>query len=220
MSTSMKTLQIGVMLESVQLSDIVGMDILGSISKEYFDFANTSFPIPKHFFALAHPMKFHYIASSLSEPAFMTPSLNFKPTVTYEDCPRDLDILLIGGPLPTHRPAAADVFMKEAVEKTEVIMSVCIGGLWLADAGVLKGKNATTNREALELAKKTHPEVEWKDEKWVVDGKFWTAGGAGCGVDMIVEYMRSGRFDKEMVEYTLKGLQFGVGERASRFYKD
>lgn len=206
------------MLESVQLTDIIGMDIIGTTSKEYLDFAGADFPVPEHLYTQAHPITFHYIATSLSEPAFMTPTLRFMPTVTYETCPRDLDILLIGGPLPSHRPAAADVFLKEAVEKSEVVMSVCTGGMWLAHSGVLNGRNATTNRGALPLAKQVHPEVEWKDERWVVDGKFWTAGGAGCGVDMIVEYLRSGRFGKEIVEFALSSLQFGVGEKASRFY--
>jgi transcriptional regulator GlxA family with amidase domain len=217
-ANSLKTLQVGIMLESVQLSDIVGLDILGSVSKEYLDLTGTYTPISDTLYAQAHPMTFHYIASSLTEPTFMTPSLRFVPTVTYDTCPRDLDILLIGGPLPNHRPASADRFMKEAVEKTEVVMSVCTGGMWLADSGALKGKRATTNREVLSLVKVAHPEVEWKDERWVIDEKFWTAGGAGCGVDMIVEFVK-GKFGKEIVEFALKTLQFGVGKvEASRFY--
>lgn len=220
MATTLKALQVGVMLESVQLSDIIGMDIIGNISKEYIESMISSFPLPEFLLSQAHPITFHYISSSLSEPPFMTPSLRFVPTVTYETCPRNLDILLIGGPLPSHRPAAADVFLKEAVEQTEVVMSVCTGGIWLAHSGVLNGKKATTNREALQLARHLHPEVEWKDERWVVDGKFWTAGGAGCGVDMIVDYLRSGKFGREIVEFALNGLQFGVGpgEKASRLY--
>ncbi|KAF9459626.1 DJ-1/PfpI family protein [Collybia nuda] len=219
MVTSLKPLQIGVMLESVQLSDIVGIDILGSVSKEYLDLTNTSIPVPEHLFTQAPSMTFHYVATSLSEPAFMTPSLKFMPTVTYETCPRDLDILIIGGPLPDHRPAAADIFMKEAVEKSKVVMSICTGGIWLAHSGVLNGRKATTNRMMLALAKELHPEVEWKDARWVVDGKFWTSGGAGCGVDMIVDYVKSGRFGENIVQFALETLQIGVGEKPSRFYK-
>lgn len=61
-------------------------------------------------------------------------------------------------------------------------MTTCIGSLWLASSGVSDGKSATTNRGALPLAKKLYPKVEWMDQRWVVDGKYWTAGGAGAGM--------------------------------------
>ena len=43
-----------------------------------------------------------------------------------------------------------------------------------------------TNRGAVPMARKFHPEIEWLDQRWVVDkqeGKceLWTSGGAGCG---------------------------------------
>ena len=68
-----------------------------------------------------------------------------------------------------------------------VFMTTCVGALWVADSGVLKGKKATTNRMALEIAGKLHGDVEWVDRRWVVDkmdagkGEIWTSGGAGCG---------------------------------------
>lgn len=71
--------------------------------------------------------------------------------------------------------------MREAVPRTKTVLTTCIGGLWLASTGLLDGKKATTNRGALEQAKKLYPNVEWLDQRWVVDGKFWTAGGAYAG---------------------------------------
>ena len=111
----------------------------------------------------------------------MTPTMKIVPTDTYDDAPRDLDVLIIGGPLPSHRPASADKFMKEATEKTKLIMTTCVGSLWLASSGVMNGKKATTNRFALPMAKEMYPEVEWLDQRWVTDGKLWTSGGAGAG---------------------------------------
>ena len=103
------------------------------------------------------------------------------PTVTYDDAPRDLDILIVGGPMPTFRPAAAERYLKEAFGKIGVVMTTCVGALWVASAGVLKGKKCTTNREALEMARHLYPETEWIDARWVVDGNLWTSGGAGAG---------------------------------------
>jgi transcriptional regulator GlxA family with amidase domain len=179
----MASLQIGVMLENVQLSDIACIDILGGLTPFMVNASSSLVEDPKAkelLLSQSHEVTFHYISSSL-EPAPMTPSIKFNPTITYDDCPRDLDILIIGGPLPTHRPPQADIFLREAVPRTKYVLTTCTGSLWLAHSGVLNGKKATTNRTCLALAKKLHPEVEWIDQRWVVDGKFWTAGGAYAG---------------------------------------
>lgn len=38
----------------------------------------------------------------------------------------------------------------------------------------------------------------------------WTAGGAGCGIDMMIRYARE-RFDGGLVELSCEGLEFGNG---------
>lgn len=197
-------LHIGVMCEAVQLSDILGIDMLGTLSTEYLAVASTI--VPTALRTRGTEMTFHYIASSL-DASIMTPSIRFIPTTTYATCRRDLDILLIGGPPLTHRPAAATQFLQEAVPQSGTVLTTCIGSMWLASAGVLDGRAATTNRGALEMARLMHPNVDWKDQRWVVDGKFWTAGGAGVGLDMVAEFMR-GRFDGELVEFGLELLEF------------
>lgn len=185
----MAPFQIGVMLETVQLSDITGIDVFGNLSPEYVKVVTDDFDVP-NMMPFATEMKFHYISSNL-EHTKMTPSLVVQPTVTYESCPRDLDILIIGGPSLHHRPAAADTFLKEASKETKIIMTTCIGSLWLASSGVLDGKSATTNRGALPLAKKLYPKVEWMDQRWVVDGKYWTAGGAGAGMSIFAKKLNA-----------------------------
>ncbi|KAF2155558.1 class I glutamine amidotransferase-like protein [Myriangium duriaei CBS 260.36] len=175
------SLQIGIMMETVQASDVVGADILGNLSTKYLSEVSQLGDFSKYE-SHAMDMIFHWIATTL-EPTRMTPNVSVNPTTTYDDCPRDLDILLIGGPLPSHRPEQADRFMREAWEKTKTVMTTCIGGMWLASTGLLDGKKATTNRGVLDVAKKMYPKVEWQDQRWVVDcdGKLWTSGGAGSG---------------------------------------
>jgi len=210
----MAPLQIGVMMEAIQFADIAGLDILGNLSKDYLN--DTLDFTPPEFHELAVEMVIHYISTDLN-PAPMTPSMRILPTVTYDDCPRDLDILLIGGPLPSHRPPAADKFLKEAIEKTGTILTTCIGSLWLASTGALDGKKATTNRGALELAKVLYPNAEWVDERWVSDGKIWTSGGAGAGIDMIGEFAR-GKWDRGFVDHQLFSLDFNP-DVIGRYYK-
>lgn len=132
-----------------------------------------------------YDLEFLYISSSL-EPARTSPNVRIVPTHPYATAPRDLDILLIGGPSPKSRPAGSVEFLREAFEKTKVIFTVCTGSLWLADTGVLQGRKATTNRMFIPFARTLHPDVEWLDQRWVVDesgpgAKLWTAGAASHG---------------------------------------
>ncbi|KAI9750379.1 MAG: hypothetical protein M4579_006490 [Chaenotheca gracillima] len=212
----MAPLQIGVMMENVQLSDITCIDCLGNASTTYVKVMAAEFGMPD-ISDLGTDMVFHYISSTL-QPAFMTPSVMINPTTTYDDAPRDLDILLIGGPPLSHRPEAAERFMKEAVPRTKIVMSTCVGGMWLASSGVLKGKKATTNRGALEAAKGIYPDTDWLDQRWVVDGKFWTAGGAGAGIDMVATYALQ-NFNPQVAAIGLQGLDFDPAVRG-QFYAE
>jgi transcriptional regulator GlxA family with amidase domain len=88
--------------------------------------------------------------------------------------------------------------------------------MWLASAGVLNGRKATTNRGALEVAKQLYPEVDWQDERWTTDGKFWTSGGAGAGIDMVGAYIKE-HFEKPIVDFVLAALDYDPTIRG-RYY--
>ena len=193
-----KKLRIGVMLEEVHLADIVGIDIFGNMTVPYVDGVISVDAAYTHLGPHALSIEFFYIATTL-DVSFMTPpqkdktsGFRFVPNVTYDDCPRDLDIVLIGGPFPSHRPPQADRFMKEAWRKTPVFLTTCIGSVWLASTGLLEGKTCTTNKEFLAMAKQLYPGTNWLRQRWVVEekeydgkdgrkGELWTAGGAGTG---------------------------------------
>ncbi|GKT60968.1 DJ-1 family protein [Colletotrichum tofieldiae] len=210
-----QALRIGVMMENVQLADVTGMDILGNLSKAHHEVGVTFDPSFAKWADDAVPMTFYYIGTTL-EPTSTSPSMKYLPNTTYDDCPRDLDILIIGGPAPTHRPPQADRFMKEAWPKTRVVLTTCIGSMWLASTGLLNGKKCTTNRGLMHIAKKMHPEVEWLDQKWVGTGKeyngmsgggeLWTSGGAAVGTEMIAKYCLKNFNPKFVQEVALHSL--------------
>ncbi len=237
----MAPLRIGVLIENVQLTDITCIDLLGNLSTSYISTCNASFGNAfAHLTPLATAMEFLYISSTLS-PATMTPHMQIVPTHTYDDAPRDLDILVIGGPPLTHRPATSIKFLKEAAKETKVVMTTCVGALWLADAGVLDHKRATTNRGFLAAAKQLHPQVEWVDQRWVTDTSgtyhLWTAGGAGAGefsflskglngvksadpvpgIDMLATYVMQ-NFNEEIVRAAWEALDVDPTVRG-QFYK-
>jgi transcriptional regulator GlxA family with amidase domain len=183
---SPKSLRIGVLYEETQMTDLAGLDILDNVSTKKFDMVAALNPSLAPLRPLTISMEFLYISSSL-EPAWTTPEMHVKPTHTYATAPLDLDILLLGGPDPANVKEESLQFLREASKQTKVILTTCTGAMWLARSGVLDGKKATTNRMLLELARQMMPNVEWQDQRWVIDdgcfdgAQVWTAGGAGCG---------------------------------------
>ncbi|OAL49438.1 class I glutamine amidotransferase-like protein [Pyrenochaeta sp. DS3sAY3a] len=221
-TTTQTPLRVGVLYEDTQMTDLAGLDLLGNLTPKTIDLVATMLPSFLPLKARAIPMTFLYISSSL-DLATTTPEMRVQPTHTYATAPRDLDILLLGGPDPMAVHPDSLTFLKEASRQTKVILTTCTGGMWLARAGVLDGKRATTNRVMLDLARQVAPGVEWVDQRWVVDeghfegAQLWTAGGAGCGIDMFIEYTHQ-TFDKQLVELGCMGLDFDL-EGRSQFYK-
>ncbi|KAH7077768.1 class I glutamine amidotransferase-like protein [Paraphoma chrysanthemicola] len=218
-----KPLRIGVFYEEVQMTDLAGLDFFGNLTPKIIDVCVQLQPELAPLKPLAIPIEFLYISSS-TELAWCTPEMYVKPTYTYENAPRDLDIIMIGGPDPSAVKEESLTYLREASKQTKVILTTCTGSLWLAKSGLLNGKKATTNRVMLGIAKKMFPDTEWLDQRWVIeDGHFegaqiWTAGGAGCGIDMAIEYTDR-NFNKKLVQAGCMGLDFDYEGRTKQFYK-
>ncbi|HYA34982.1 MAG TPA: DJ-1/PfpI family protein [Candidatus Binataceae bacterium] len=105
----------------------------------------------------------------------------------FDDCP-PLDIFLVPGGLGTRDAVSNDRFLnwiRERAQSARFVMSVCTGTALLARAGLLDGRNATTNKFAFKWVAEQGPKVNWiKQARWVEDGKFWTSSGVSAGIDM------------------------------------
>lgn len=237
-NSTQKPLLVGVFYEKVQMVDLAGLDLLGQQTPEAMDVNAQMNPALEPLRQLTTPMKFLYISSSLNVTT-ITPKMYVQPTYTYENAPRDLDILVLGGPNPATVEEGSLTFLREASKKTKVILTTCSGAMWLAKSGVLDGKKATTNRIMLGPASKMWPKVEWLDQRWVIEhghfegAQIWTAGGAGCGksfdidlvvitltiagIDMFIEFIDHA-FNKKLLLQACQGLDFPY-ENRSQFYK-
>jgi transcriptional regulator GlxA family with amidase domain len=105
----------------------------------------------------------------------------------FGDAPK-LDLILVPGGIGTRteveNPAMLD-FIRRRVPQAEVAMTVCTGTAILAQAGVLDGRRATTNKAWFQWVASTGPKVAWvKEARWVEDGKFVTSSGVSAGMDM------------------------------------
>ena len=76
-------------------------------------------------------------------------------------------------------------WLRGRVGELEVDMTVCTGSALLAQAGLLDGRRATTNKMFFSWPESTWPAVRWvREARWVEDGKLWTSSGVSAGIDM------------------------------------
>jgi transcriptional regulator GlxA family with amidase domain len=111
-------------------------------------------------------------------------------------------------------------FVRNATDSPRTIaaMTVCTGVNILASAGALVGHNATAPYILYPLLEKQHPTVHWSQARWVrtAEGKLWTSGSIGNGLDMVAAFMREYFWDRpELVELVLAAA--AVGDRGREY---
>ncbi|MET0151111.1 MAG: DJ-1/PfpI family protein [Candidatus Binatia bacterium] len=110
--------------------------------------------------------------------------IGIRPTCTFEECPRDLDVLFVPGGLG--QQAVVDdrevlAFLADRASRAKFVTSVCGGSILLGAAGLLNGYKATSHwsaREALRMFG-----AEPVDARVVVDRNRITGGGVTAGID-------------------------------------
>lgn len=124
--------------------------------------------------------------------------------VSFADAP-SLDMLVVpGGPgqLSLMKHTLLLEFIRECAGTSGWVCSICTGALLLAQAGVLRGRRATTHwlaRDALRTFG-----VEVVNERYVFDGKFATAAGVSAGIDLALELVRRVSGDQAACEIELQ----------------
>jgi transcriptional regulator GlxA family with amidase domain len=103
------------------------------------------------------------------------------------DCP-PLDLVMVPGGNGTReaiRDEALLAWLRACAGRAELVMSVCTGTELLAEAGLLDGRRATTNKMLFTRLEAEWPQVQWvREARWVEDGKFVTSSGVSAGIDM------------------------------------
>jgi putative intracellular protease/amidase len=107
------------------------------------------------------------------------------PTATFDTCPADLDVLFVGGgTMGTVRAMEDNAFIDFIADRgsrAKHITSVCTGSLILGQAGLLKGKKATSHWATRHLL----PEFGAAEvnARVVQDGNVLTGAGVSAGLD-------------------------------------
>jgi cyclohexyl-isocyanide hydratase len=129
-----------------------------------------------------------------------------KPTTTFKDCPKNLDVLFVPGGVPGTFTMMEDpevlVFLAEQSKTARYITSVCTGSLILGAAGLLDGYKATSHWSTLDVLSELGA-IPTK-ERIVVDRNRITGGGVTAGIDFglkIVSLLRNENYAKAVQLY-------------------
>lgn len=113
-------------------------------------------------------------------------SMDLTPDFTLNNLP-DVDILIFpGSGLAESNPGDEQIqaFIKERKESTDVLFSVCSGAFFLAEAGVLNGKTATTFASLIPRLESDYPEINVVNNvKYTDNGQVVTTAGLSSGID-------------------------------------
>ncbi|OAX79467.1 hypothetical protein ACJ72_06211, partial [Emergomyces africanus] len=115
------------------------------------------------------------------------------PTHTYDAPPEHIDVLIVPGGFGTRhetiKPAVK--FLAERYPRLRYLLTVCTGSYVAAQAGILDGKKATTNKVRFDWVVSKAPTVNWvRQARWVVDGNIWTSSGVCAGMDEMLAFVQ------------------------------
>lgn len=104
-------------------------------------------------------------------------------------------------------------------------LSVCGGSENLADAGLLKGKSATSHWQALPLLKKQYTDTHWnEDVRYVHEGNTITSAGQSAGIDAVLHLISQKQGEpvaaKIAKEIRYPSYQFVQNPKVDPFYMD
>ena len=130
---------------------------------------------------------FHvFTVARVAAPVTATGGLVVMPRHSFADSPR-IDLLVVPGGFGTRsllKDADTLDWIRRCAAEAQQVTSVCTGSLLLAQAGLLRGKRATTHWGALDLLASLDAGVEVDRERRVVDDGIITSAGVASGIDM------------------------------------
>lgn len=118
-----------------------------------------------------------------------------------------LDVLLIPGGSSGTWAVTQDKELLEWIIKidknTHYTTSVCTGSWVLGAAGLLKGRQATTNWYRAEEMMRNY-DAQFVQQRYISDGKYWTSAGVSAGLDLSFALIKEIKNDKYLQQAMLQ----------------
>jgi putative intracellular protease/amidase len=117
----------------------------------------------------------------------ITTSMGMKvtPSFTFENAPTAEILLVPGGNVDPHLENTKIIqWIQKRADAAQYVLSVCNGAFYLAKAGLLDGKDATTFYGLIDELKSNFPKVRvHSDRRFADNGKIITSAGLSSGID-------------------------------------
>jgi len=145
-----------------------------------------------------------YVVSDSTKPIRATGGMQIIPDYTFANAPEP-NVVVVPGTGQT--PEMLDWIRKE-IRRSDVVMSVCVGGYALASAGVLNGKRSAAFIGFPDAMKK-YPEIRFVPNMRYVqsDPVTWTSGPTGAGIDLALHIVEL-YFGRQVAQNTALGLNY------------
>ncbi|HEX4826310.1 MAG TPA: GlxA family transcriptional regulator [Candidatus Polarisedimenticolaceae bacterium] len=121
-------------------------------------------------------------------PLRASSGLRFYADRSVSEVGRGVDTLMIAGGMGTERYRSNPEllrFIRRQARSVRRLASVCTGAFFLAEAGLLKGRRATTHWGSCEELARSYPGVRVEsDTIFVQDGAVYTSAGVTAGMDL------------------------------------
>lgn len=149
-----------------------------------------------------------YTVSESTKPIRISSGLQIVPDHTFADAPQP-NVVVVPGTSET--PGMLDWIRKQTT-RSDVVMSVCVGGYLLAKAGVLDGKKAASVGGYIGIQKK-FPNVQYLYNRRFVqsDPVIFTSGPLGAGIDLALHIVEL-YFGRDAAARAANGLNYYGGE--------
>ncbi|TCA09260.1 MULTISPECIES: GlxA family transcriptional regulator [Rhizobium] len=97
-----------------------------------------------------------------------------------------LDTLIVAGAPGIRLPNVVEAaFIRAALPVARRLASICTGAFFLAEAGVLDGRRATTHWYVSRELQSRYPRVKMEEDRiFIIDGSVWTSAGMTAGTDL------------------------------------
>lgn len=147
-----------------------------------------------------------YTVSDSKAPVRISGGMQVVPDYTFDEAPQPR--IVVVGAQRGKSPKMLD-WIRKMTAQSDVVMSVCTGAYRLAQAGVLKGKKATTHHDFYDDFQKQFPEISLQRRLRYVqsDPVIFTAGGLTSGIDLALHIVEL-YFGHAVAEKTAKYMEY------------
>jgi len=204
----MQKITVGILIyDNVEVLDFAGPYEVFSVTR-MLDKPNYSDPSPFEIL----------LVSEYPRPVKTMGGMKIIPDHIFESCPA-LDILIVPGGLGERKGHSNHVilhFLTRRAKEVKTLASVCTGAFFLANAGLLSGRSATTHILSLGRLKESFPDIEViEDKRFVEDGKIISSAGISAGIDMSFHIV-SKHLGDEVARLTARAMEYPYPENNDR----